>query len=367
MGQPPTTIRVGVIGGGFGKRHLQGYRSTENVEIVAFCQRTSQQAEAIAKEFSIPHVYSDYRELIAQQDLDAISIVAPPHLHHEIATAAFDQGLHVLCEKPLAMNAREAEAMLRKAQDAGRVHMTAFNHRYIPALFYMKELLDGAYIGKRILHAEARWFSESRIGPNLPHYWRHQKELAGFGIMGDVGVHVIDRLLWLIGDFERVWGDEETFVRERRDRAGVSKPVTVEDSFTLVSRFAGGASGCMRLSGVAKKSNYQSLEVYGDDGMLRFMFDRNVPGWITGELWGARGDTRHPERLEIPERYTRGLDPSDPVRAEGEFIFAHVTREFVNAIRRGVEASPSFADGLAAQRVLDAALKSAEEERWIAL
>lgn len=362
-----TTIRVGVIGGGFGKRHLQGYRATENVEIVAFCQRTKQQAEAIAKEFSIPYVYADYRDLIAHEELDAVSIAAPPHLHHEIAAAAFDQGLHVLCEKPLALNEHEAEDMLRKAQDAGRVHMTAFNHRYVPAVAYMKELLVGRYVGARILHAEARWFSESRIGPELPHYWRHRKELAGFGILGDVGVHVIDRLLWMIGDFERVWGDDETFVRERRDSTGAAQPVTVEDSFTLIARFAGGASGCIRLSGVAKKSNYQSLEVYGDDGMLRFMFDRNTPGWITGQLWGARGDTRHPEPLDIPEQYRQGLDPSDSVRAEGEFVFAQVTREFVSAIRRGVEASPSFADGLAAQRVLDAALRSAEEERWIAL
>jgi len=361
------TIKVGVIGGGFGRLHLQGYGATENVEVVAFCQRTRREAEAIAKEFAIPHVYSDYRDLLAHEDLDAVSIVAPPHLHREIATAALDQGLHVLCEKPLAMNVSEAEAMLQKAREVGRVHMTVFNHRHIPAMSYMKELLAEEYVGKRVLHAEGRWFSENRLAPDLPHYWRHQKELAGFGILGDVGVHVIDRILWLIGDFERVWGDDETFVRDRLDAVGMSQPVTVEDSFTLVARLKCGASTCLRLSAVAKKSNYQSLEVYGDDGMLRFMFDRNIPGWITGQLWGARGATKSPELLEIPERYTSGLDLSEPDRAQGEFIFAHVTREFVNAIRRGIEASPSFVEGLAAQRVLDAALKSAEEERWITL
>lgn len=360
-----STIRVGVIGGGFGKLHLQGYRATENVDVVAFCQRTQQEANAIAKEFSIPHVYSDYRDLITHAGLDAVSIVAPPHLHREIATAALEQGLHVLCEKPLAMNVGEAEAMLQKAREAGRVHMTVFNHRYIPALSYLKELMDGGYVGNSIVQVDGRWFSENRMGPGVTHYWRHQKELAGFGVLGDVGVHVIDRILWLIGDFDRVWGDDETFVRSQTDAAGVSRPVTVEDSFTLIARLKGGASACLRMSAVAKKSNYQSLEIYGDDGMLRFMFDRNRPGSITGQLWGARGATKSPEPLEIPEHYTKGLNSVDPARAQGEFIFAHVTREFTHAIREGVEASPSFADGLAAQKVLDAAAQSANEKRWV--
>ena len=99
--------------------------------------------------------------------------------------------------------------------------------------------------------------------------------------------------------------------------------------------------------------------------MLRFNLDRNVEGWVRGHLWGARGDTRSPEPLEIPERYTRGLDASDPQRAQGEFIFAKLTRDFVDAIRNGDAASPSFADGLAAQRVLDAALSAAEEGQWV--
>ena len=94
----------------------------------------------MAGKFGVPHVYTDYRELLAHNGLDAVSIVAPPHLHAEMTAAALERDLHVLCEKPLAMNAAEAEAMLKQADAAGRVHMTAFNHRHIPALAYMKEL-----------------------------------------------------------------------------------------------------------------------------------------------------------------------------------------------------------------------------------
>lgn len=360
-------VRVGVIGGGFGVQHLQGYGVTENAEVVAFCQRTRDKAEALAREFGVPHVYTDYRELLAHEGLDAVSIVAPPHLHAEMVAAAMDRGLHVLCEKPLAMNTAEAGTMLEQAEAAGRVHMTAFNHRHIPALAYMKELMDGGYVGGRVLHVESRWFGETRYAPGLTHYWRHTRELAGFGVLGDIGVHVVDRLRWLIGEFEHVWGHADTFIPERADDQGVVRPVTVDDNFTLTARLAGGASACIRLSGVALKSNYQNLEIYGDEGMLRFAFDRNLEGWVRGHLWGARGDTRSPEPLEIPERYTRGLDASDAQRAQGEFIFGRLTRDFVEAIRNGTPASPSFADGLAAQRVLDAALQSSEEQRWIGL
>ena len=360
-------MRIGVIGGGFGIQHLQGFGATEGAEVVAFCQRTKDKAEAMAGKFGVHHVYTDYRNLLAHPGLDAVSIVAPPHLHAEMVSEAFGQSLHVLCEKPLAMNVTEAEGMLKQAEAAGRVHMTAFNHRHIPALAYMKELMDGGYVGDRVLHVESRWFSENRATPGLTHYWRHQRELAGFGVMGDIGVHVVDRIRWLIGEFESVWGHADTFIPERPDEGGAPRPVTVEDSFTLLGRLAGGASVCVRLSAVARKSNYQNLEAYGDAGMLRFVFDRNVEGWIRGHLWGARGDARSPEPLEIPERYTRGLDVSDPQRAQGEFIFGKLTRDFVEAIRNGAPASPSFADGLAAQRVLDAALVSSEGQRWVTL
>ena len=360
-----TVVKIGVIGGGFGIQHLQGFGATDNAEVVAFCQRTRDKAQATAKAYGIPQVYSDYRELLAHPGLDAVSIVAPPHLHAEMVAAAVQHGLHLLCEKPLALNAAQAETMLAQAETAGRVHMTAFNHRHIPALAYMKELLDDGYVGARVYQVEARWFSENRATPGLTHYWRHQRELAGFGVMGDIGVHMVDRLRWLIGEFESVLGHADTFIPELPDGDGTLRPVTVEDSFTLLGRLSGGATACIRLSAVARKSNYQNLEIYGDAGMLRFVFDRNVRGWVRGHLWGARGDTRSPEPLDIPERYTRGLDDSDPQRAQGEFIFAKLTRDFVDAIRNGSPGSPSFADGLAAQRVLDAALRAAEEERWI--
>ena len=215
----PRTVRVGVIGGGFGTQHLQGFGATGNAEVVAFCQRTQEKAEAIAREYGVPHVYTDYRGLLAHEGLDAVSIVSPPHLHAEMVAAALEHGLHLICEKPLAMNAAEAETMLERAEAAGRVHMTAFNHRHIPALAYMKELMDGGYVGERVLHVESRWFSENRATPGLTHYWRHQRELAGFGVLGDIGVHVADRVRWLWVSSRACGGTPTRSFRKGRTKA----------------------------------------------------------------------------------------------------------------------------------------------------
>jgi predicted dehydrogenase len=133
-------VRVGVIGGGYGRNHILAYRAS-GVEVAAFCQRSKEAAQSVTREFSIPHVFTDYRDLLALEGLDAVSIATPPNLHYPIAAEAVARGLHVLCEKPLALNVEEAETMLARAEAAKRTHMTAFNFRFIPALRRMKELL----------------------------------------------------------------------------------------------------------------------------------------------------------------------------------------------------------------------------------
>ena len=285
--------------------------------------------------------------------LDAVSIVAPPHLHAEMTAAALERGLHVLCEKPLAMNAAQAETMLSQAEVAGRVHMTAFNHRHIPALAYMKELLDGGYVGERVYHVEGRWFSENRATPGLTHYWRHQRELAGFGVMGDIGVHVVDRIRWLIGEFESVWGHADTFIPELPDRDDTPRPVTVEDSFTLLGRLAAGTSAVRPPErgwrARATTKTWRSTATPACCASYSTVTSR--AGCAANS--GAPAATRaHPRHWRFPNATPGGLDDSDPQRAQGEFIFAKLTRDFVDAIRNGTPAAPSFADGLAAQRVL---------------
>jgi len=356
-------LRVGVIGGRFGRNHILAFGKTGNVEVTAFCQRT--RPEELAREFHIPHVFSDYRELLALEGLDAISLAVPTYLHHPITMEALSRGLHVLCEKPLALNKEEAGAMLARAEEAGLVHMTAFNFRFIPAIQRMKELLEEGYVG-RPLHADLVWFSEGRADPGRPLVWRNRKELAGVGVLGDTGVHLVDLARWLVGDFTRVCGHAATFTKEwpLPDGSGIGG-VAVEDSCLFVAELVGGVQASIHASGVARGGTVQSIGIFGSDGMLRVEIDRKTPAWLVGELWGAQGSNSVRELLPIPERLTQGLNLSDPSRAPGEFLFSHLTRRFAQSIQTGEPAGPSFRDGLAAQKVIDAVTKSAEQGSWV--
>lgn len=363
QGNPEKNLKVGVVGGGFGRTHILAYRATPGVEVTAFCQRTKASAERIARDFGIAHVFTDYRDMLLHGDLDAVSLTTPTHVHRAMACEAFDHGVSVLCEKPLAMNKEEAETMLKRAEEARLIHMTAFNFRFIPAFYRMKELLQEGYVGSRVLHVEARWFTERRADPSQPFHWRDQKEAVGFGAMGDVGVHLVDLVRWLAGEFKRVCGQQAIFNKERALADGSGKrAVTVEDCCVFIGELVGGGLVSFVANAAARGGAYQEIRIYGDEGVLRAEVDRTKPDWMIGTLWGAQQNDA-PQLLPIPERLTRGFKPSNERRAE--FIFSNLTRLLAQGIRTGEQPSPSFRDGLVAQKVLDAVEKSARAGSWI--
>jgi len=230
----------------------------------------------------------------------------------------------------------------------------------------MKELLEEGYVGSKIFHVDTVWFTERRADPGEPLGWRYKREMAGGGTMGDTGVHLIDLVRWLVGDFRKVCGHAATFTQERTlpDRSGKGR-VTVEDSCVLMAELAGGTQASVHVSGVARGGVYQSIAIFGSDGMLRLEIDRKYPDWIVGKLWGSKGPGAAAQLLPIPGRLTQGLNLSNPHRAVGEFIFSNLTRRFVEAIRTGKEAVPSFREGLEAQKVIDAVVKSVEDGNWV--
>jgi predicted dehydrogenase len=358
-------IKIGVVGGGFGRIHILAYRATPGVEVTAFCQRTKTNAEKIARDFGIPQVFTDYREMLSKADLDAVSLTTPTNVHLAMASEAFDRGVSVLCEKPLAMNKEEAAAMLKRAEEARLIHMTAFNFRFIPAFYRMKELMQQEYVGSRVLHAEASWFSERRADPNLPFGWRDQKEAVGFGAMGDSGVHLVDLVRWLAGDFKRVCSQQAIFTKERTLADGSGRrEVTVEDCAVFIGELTGGGLVSFAANAAARGSAYQEIRILGNHGVLRAVVDRTKPDWMTGELWGAQGDG-DAELLRIPEQLAEHLIPANARRAAREAIFANLTRLLADGIRTGQQPSPSFRDGLEAQKVLDAVEKSAQAGSWM--
>jgi predicted dehydrogenase len=245
------------------------------------------------------------------------------------------------------------------------IHMTSFNFRFIPAFYRMKELMQEGYVGSRVLHVEASWFTERRADPNLPFGWRDQKEVVGFGAMGDVGVHLVDLVRWLAGDFKRICSQQAIFTKERPLADGSGKrEVTVEDCAIFIGELTAGGLVSFTANAAARGSAYQEIRILGNDGMLRAAVDRAKPDWMIGELWGAQGDG-DTQSLPIPERLTENLNLSESRRMAREAIFANLTRLLAQAIRTEKQPSPSFRDGLEAQKVLDAAEKSAQAGRWV--
>jgi predicted dehydrogenase len=215
---------------------------------------------------------------------------------------------------------------------------------------------------------DATWFAEGRMAPETPLGWRHQKALAGFGVLGDTGVHLIDLVRWLIGDFTRVAGQATTFHKQRRlpDGSGMGS-VEVEDSCMFLAELRGGIQASLHVSGVARGSLYQGIRVFGSDGALAVTVGRKGADWVVGRLAAARGLNADFAPMEIPARLTQGLDTRDPKRVAGEFLFSNLTRRFAEAIRGGPAAVPSFREGLEAQRVIAAVLRSVDERKWIDL
>jgi predicted dehydrogenase len=294
-----------------------------------------------------------------------VSLTTPTNIHLPMALDAFDHGVSVLCEKPLAMNKEEAVAMLKRAEQARLIHMTSFNFRFIPAFYRMKELMQEGYVGSRVLHVEATWFTERRADPTLQFGWRDQKEVVGFGAMGDVGVHLIDLIRWLAGEVKRVSSQQAIFINERSLADGSGKrEVTVEDCALFIGELTGGGLVSFAANAAARGSAYQEIRILGNDGMLRAAVDRAKPDWMIGELWGAQGggDTRP---LPIPERLREHSIPAGQGRTARETIFANLTRLLAHGIKTGEQPSPSFRDGLEAQKVLDAVEQSARTGTWI--
>jgi predicted dehydrogenase len=358
-------LGVGIIGTGFGLMHLLGYRACDNVQVVAVCQRTPGKAEAFAKQHDVSQAFTDYRDLIAHPAVQAVSVAAPPYVHREMTLAALAVGKPVLCEKPFAMNTQQAREMYERAQASGLAHALAFNWRFLPGVSYARELIGEGFIG-RPYHVNVIWFAERQADPNIPLLWRHRKETAGFGVLGDIGPHVVDILRWSLGDFRKVAAHCLTAIPERKV-AGSGEVVVAdaEDACAFVAEVGSGVQVAVHLSRVAYASNCQRFEFYGSEGVLTYEADPKAGTWITGRLRGAKAGEKALSEIPIPDRLREGLDTGDLTAAVGSFLFAQLARRFVHGVRTRQPVTPSFLEGLRSQEVLDALVRSAAEGRWV--
>jgi predicted dehydrogenase len=361
-------IRIGVVGTSWWAdwMHLPALKSHPRAELAAICGRTRERAEAMAQKYAIPLVFSDYRDMIARGDLQALVISTPDDLHYQITIDALEAGLHVLCEKPLAMNANQAQAMYERAEARGVKHMTFFTWRWMPYFQYLHDLIESGYIG-RCLECQLRFVGG--YGRDGQYAWRFDRRRAN-GILGDLGSHMIDLARWYVGDIAQVSAHLAAFV----DRPGADgQPADpANDSAVLAVEFANGAHGTIQVSAVAytaERQMEQQIILHGEAGTLEvnFAFDGPDAG---ARIRGARSDEEQFQTLNVPADLWGDVDRSGSIDSQIIDLFCKQPvggRLFVDAILENRPVSPSFLDGLKAQEVIDAALESHKSGRWITL
>ncbi len=350
MGEP---LRGAVIGAGgiiARLRHIPAFQLAAEsglAEIVAICDPVPSALDAAGEQFGIADRYLDYREVLARDDIDLITIATPNSLHEPIAIAALETGKHVLCEKPLALSLAGAQRMAEAAERAGRI--TAVNHRYrwVPSARYLKELVETDEAGE-IRQIFMNYFNALVQDPATPLQWR-QTRAEGGGVLADIGSHLIDLSLWLLGPITRIRCELRTFTPERPVAGGGMAVVDVDDAAMCQLEFASGAVGVMNASGVCLgRGNHQRVEVYGTKGSILYEID--APADLGGDrLHVCFGAAQHrtagmAPALTLPRHQATPLDP---------FL------DFFRAVRDGRPAAVTFADAVRVQAVLEAAEESA--------
>lgn len=357
-------LRVGVIGTGFGTIvHIPGFQSCPDTEVVAVCSARRERAEATAEKFGIPYCFTDYRELAQMPELDLVSVVTPPFEHYAMVMAALDAGKHVLCEKPMALSAREGREMLGKAEEKGLVHMVCHEFRLAPARAYMSRLIAEGYIGQ-LRHVNVTLYVGARGGSlaNPTYTWAAQRAKGG-GFLMALGSHYIDALRCWFGDFAGVFGQVYAHVPERKHpETGATLLSDADDAFAVLLRFKSGAWGSITASMAAPFGPGARIEVYGTEGTL-VSPQRGFNPPPDGKLYGARLGGQELQELPLPAEYR----PFGDTRDDRLLPFRLLADRLVQAIRTGTPAAPTFRDGLKVQEALDGVLESSASGRWVEL
>ncbi|WP_339315315.1 Gfo/Idh/MocA family oxidoreductase [Paenibacillus sp. FSL R10-2734] len=378
-------LRIGMIGYKFmGKAHSNAYRSLPmffpkslKPEMSVICGRNAEALEEAATQLGWSDCVTDWKDLIAREDVDLIDINAPSNAHKEIALAAAKAGKHIFCEKPLALTLADSREMLQAAEDAGVTHMVGFNYRFSPAVRLAKELVESGRLGK-IYHFRAWFLQDWIIDPDFPLVWRLQKEIAGSGSHGDLGAHLIDLAHFLVGDVKEVIGMSETFIKERPlaaemtglsakgDKDAPKGKVTVDDATLFLARFVNGAIGSFEATRFAAgHRSTNSFEINGSLGSVKFDFERmnELEVYLTSDAEDVQGFRRVLATDPAHEYAEAWWPPGHTIGFEHTFI--HEMLELSNAIEEGRQPVPNFHDGVKCQAVLEAVERSIEQRRWV--
>jgi predicted dehydrogenase len=354
------TIGIGIVGAGFARTtQIPGFSNCKGARVVAITSRHREHAASVAEEFGIEHVANDWKDLVARDDVELVSVVTPPATHMEITLAALERGKAVLCEKPMAMNAAEARRMTDRAREAQVLALIDHELRFLSSRRKMRAMLHSGAIGT-VRHCNYVFRSDYRGVLGTWDWW--SDVTMGGGTLGAIGSHAVDSFRWLLdAEVSEVCCVLSTHVAERPDKTnGTMRPVTSDDTVRMLFRFAEspltkGATGAASLSVVESGKLQNQMEVYGSSGAM--MVEE------TGELWHSPAGSGDWRPVQVDQ------DAIAPGMREGSWSrgFTAFSGAIVAALREGrktVEGAATFEDGCRVQLVLDAARASNASGCW---
>jgi predicted dehydrogenase len=373
-------LSIGMIGYGFmGRAHSNAYCQVNHFfdleyqpVLKAVCARNAENVQRFADQWGYQSIETDWRRLLERDDIDAVDICTPNNLHREIAIAAAQAGKMILCEKPLAMNVEEGEAMCQAVEQAGVPNIVWYNYRRVPAVTLAKQLIDEGRLG-RVFHYRAVFLQDWTISADLPQggaaLWRLDADAAGSGVTGDLLAHCIDTAIWLNGMIGDVNAMTETFIKERQHNlTGKVEKVGIDDACAFLCHFNNGSLGTFESTRYARghKALY-TFEINGEDASIAWdlhdlhrlsYFDHGdesrIRGWHSVHV--TDGDMPYMDKWWVP-----GL------QIGYEHSFIHQVADFIAGLQRGEAVAPTFRDALETQRVCDAVLQSARSRQWVAI
>jgi predicted dehydrogenase len=381
-------LNIGLIGYKFmGRAHSNAWKKAATFFDIPFepvlkvvCGRHREGLSEFAEKWGWEEIETDWRKLIARDDIDVIDIALPQHLHYEIAVEAAKAGKHIFCEKPMAMNSTQASEMLAICEQNGVLHYLNHNYRRVPAIAQAKKMIEEELLGD-VYHWRAAYQQDWITDPNFPLTWQLQKELAHAGPQWDLNSHCVDLAHYLIGPIRDVTALTRNFITQRplADEGGVGNlkaeasgqgmgEVTVEDAALMLVNFDNGAIGSFEATRFANgRKNKLSFEIYGSKGSVTFDLERmNELQYFNKEDAAGLQGFRTIQTTEDSHPYIKNWWPAGHIIGY-ENTFIHAVSDFVTALATDKSIAPNFKDGLEVIRVLEAGLVAAAERRTVTI
>jgi predicted dehydrogenase len=371
--------RLGILGlGMIGRVHAYAastlpfyYDIPFGVKLTGIYNRTYEKAQHAVETMGFEFAAPTPEELISRDDIDAICLCLPNHQHEKYAVMALEAGKHLYCEKPIATSYEAALRIQEAADKSGKVAQIVFNNRHFPAVLRAKQLMDEGRLG-RLLSFQVMYNHSSNIDPGKAATWRFSQEYSGTGTLADMGSHAIDLLCFLAGPIDRLSAAMQTAIPQRPDGKGGMADVCVDDAAYMMAQLKNGAMGTITASKLATGTNDEmDIRLFGEKGALHFNAD--YPGTLdfydNTDADGAYGGSKGFKAIESVQRYEKpgGAMPAPKLAIGWLRAHVHSLYTFFNCVHTGTSPSPSIADGVYNQYVLDKAVESAKTGTWVGL